>query len=219
MLFRTLSEYSILLPILAGIIIFKKANTLYRLLLFFLIYGFITDLIVGNERISYQTRFMIFQFYPLIETIVLLWFMLKINLDSKLEKACKLMIIVLPLFWIYCHAVSYDNTEGFKRMHSVYNSTYTLTISIFAGFALLKLSEKNSNLGSLPLFWFLLTIFINCFCNFFIKNLMDASFLKKVWYLTNIINILCYITLAIGYFLIRRYEEKPLILKNSSDFS
>ncbi len=39
---------------------------------------------------------------------------------------------------------------------------------------------------------------------------MDASFLKKVWYLTNIINVVCYMIMTVGYILLRKPREKAI---------
>jgi hypothetical protein len=206
MYLRALSQYAILLPICFGFIVFSKAGYPYRLFLFLLVYGFVSDVLVGWQEVDMQVRFFIFNFYSLIETAVILIFISALNITESLTRIARWLLLILLAAWLVLHYRLF--AAGELKFSAVYESIYTLCISLLSVFALLKMSEKSENIISAPSFWFLIAFFINCFCIFFIKNFMEAALMRKLLYITNILNVINYLILSAGYLLLRKTPEK-----------
>lgn len=183
---------------------------MHRLFLFFLIYGFLTDFVVGNIGISLHLRFIMFNVYSLVESLFFLWVIIYLRLGPMITKVARIVFILLPFLWIYSHQnilKPYDE----NAYRGIYDGVYTAIIAVLSGFGLLKFSERNNALHQTPDFWFLVVIFFNCFCVFFIKNLLEASFIEKIWFVPNIINITSYLLLSIGYLLLKNNKTESRI--------
>jgi hypothetical protein len=193
-LINIIATFTLLIPISAGISKYKYADFKCRLFLFFLVYGFITDLIVWLLLDSARgVSYFFFNFYNLVESLFLFWYIMVTNESTTIKKICRILLILAIPAWL----ISYlENTE--KHM-ATFSTAYDILLTFLIGYALLKMGEKAVVLTKEPTFWFFLGIFIYCFCTFFISSLMETELRQKIWFIHNIINFVSYLILAKGF--------------------
>lgn len=190
-----ISTYACLLPIIAGIKVFKKAGIEFRLLFFLLVYGFVTDFFVGYLYKSGDinlSRFF-FNVYSPIEAVFISLFFLKVGYSKIIRQIASYGIFIWPLVWLFLDM----DFKTFKWVDTPYNgifvSAYEIVLASLSAACILHLTTTNESLFKLPLFWFLLGIFIYCFCTFFVNALVQTNVMNDIWFLHNIINIITYL--------------------------
>jgi hypothetical protein len=198
MILRYVSLYWTFIPIITGLVVFRKLDNPTRVILFLLIYGLISDMIVGNENIDKSLRFFLFNLYGLVEALSLSWYLIHLSKSRFLSRFGKALWIILPLFWIYSHRQLFIDPSVLK-FSAVFEPTYLMLLSILSGYLLIKIAETNYDLFSNGLFLLIFAIFINCFCIFFIKTLMETSFIRKIWYFQSLLNMLVYSMVSLAF--------------------
>jgi hypothetical protein len=87
-----ISTFAILLPIVTGIVNYKKAENVFRLFLCFLLYGFLTDLLSGVIQAPRLITFAIFKSYSLAEALFIFWFLFKVSGSKIIQKMSMILL-------------------------------------------------------------------------------------------------------------------------------
>ena len=66
---------------------------------------------------------------------------------------------------------------------------YYMVLSFLSGIVLLNMIEKEEPYRK-PDFWFVLAVFVNCFCAFFIASFIRDEMVQKVWFIYNITSLI-----------------------------
>ncbi|WP_020531939.1 hypothetical protein [Flexithrix dorotheae] len=112
--FAVISTFSILLPIILNLWVFKKASINIRLFLFFLVFGFFTDAL-GWYQYEYQNESNIlnlvsqflYQAYPLFEVLFFFVFLWSLSIKRRLKKTLLFFAIsILPCWLVYNYLIS-----------------------------------------------------------------------------------------------------------------
>ncbi len=187
---RILATFTTLIPIGAGLLRYKTAGKIFRLFLYFLIFGFLTDLLVWQlMEVSRNASFYLFIFFPLAEALFLLWFIKVTNASPIISKICNILFIFMIPFWLCDHFVFNTGEE----LNAVFDTSYEIIISILSAYSLLKLAETETELKKMPIFWFQLGIFIYCFTTFFLSGFLGTSIMQSIWFIHNLINLIVYL--------------------------
>ena len=208
---RLLLIFTILIPIVIGVIHYKTADNDSRLFLFFLIIGFFTDLTMRllNNVESHRHLVLIYNVYSLIEALFFFWYIRK-KTESKLLRsfANAFLYTTLP-FWIFCHTVYSLLLSEKISQSALFDITYEILAAFLAGFALLQLTERSDGITRTPVFWFTMGIFFYCFCTFFIMGYLQTWMAIKIWFMNNIINLISYSFFTMGFWQLR-HEKKAV---------
>ncbi|PLX07675.1 MAG: hypothetical protein C0596_09575 [Marinilabiliales bacterium] len=154
----------------------------------------------GNQNIIVANVFTIVEF-----TLVSLFFVEILKLKKK--RAYVTLICFLSLFFIF--GVFISNNDLHTNLSSTVISIIFISLSVIY-FSKLMREQKIDNLLSYQNFWFNTgilvyfsgSIFIMIFSNYFFTLSIDAQ--KILWLLHSIINLICYVIFAIGF-----YKCKP----------
>ena len=196
-----ISTYSGLIPLIAGIIVFKRVGISFRLLLFLLLYGFLTDSFVGYLYNAGEINFsrFLFNIYSPVEAVFFSLFFYKTDCFKIIRQIAFSGIFIWPLIWFFLDI-------DLKTLHWVdtpYNGTfvsaYEIVIASLSTACILHLTTTGEILFKSPLFWSFLGIFIYCFCTFFINALVQTNVMNEIWFLHNIINIITCLIFIIAF--------------------
>jgi hypothetical protein len=200
---KIIATLTTLIPISAGILRYKTAGKNFRLFLFYLCYGFLTDVLVWQlVDVSYKASFYMFIFFPLAEALFLLWFIKATNASPLISKICNILFALMIPFW-FCEHFVFNSGE---HLNAVFDTAYEIIISILSAYSLLKIGETQANLSGLPLFWFQLGVFIYSFTTFFLSGFLGTELLQRIWFMNNLINLLVYLLFTKAFLSIK--EEK-----------
>lgn len=207
--FKIIGTLSAIIPIALGVFSFKASKGKYRLFLFFLIFGLLTDLGVWLLYKPFKNlSYFLFVTYPLVEALFLVWFVFRILNKSHVKRFFILIVCCTITLWIVCHFI----INKYFEFNGIFDTYYSIVVSFISGYALLNLSENNASIIRLPEFWFLLGVFVYCFCTFFVSSLLGTEILQKIWYINNLINVVSYLLFSLWYyFLSTTYLEKRVL--------
>ena len=103
---RILATFTTLIPICAGLIRYKTVGKNFRLFLYFLVYGFLTDVLVWQLMdVSRDASFYLFILFPLAEALFLLWFIKATNTSPVITKICNILMVLMIPFWFCVHFI------------------------------------------------------------------------------------------------------------------
>src|SRR5690349_20016913 len=123
---KILATFTTLLPICVGLIKFKTAGKIYRLFLIYLIYGFLTDLLVWQlVDVSRETSFFLFILFPLVEALFMIWFIKATNESPVLIRICNVLILIMIPFWLCAHYL-YNHSE---QLSALFDSSYEIVVA------------------------------------------------------------------------------------------
>jgi hypothetical protein len=196
-----ISTYAGLLPVLAGLIVFKKAGFKHRLLIVFLLYGFLTDLLVmiTKDHQMMMLSITIFFLYILAEPMFFCWFISKSCDFQPVSKTAIILVLILPLPWVFS---LFDFTRlTWKEDPSAapFGAFFKMIVTILASYAILRLTRKDEKLSAIPDFWFLFAMFFYCICTFFMFLFIQNPYMPQFWFLHNILNIMTYFIYSFGF--------------------
>jgi hypothetical protein len=180
---QLISTFSVLFPLVVGLVYLEKIGSVFRYFIGFLIVGFVVDLagwifyLTENGDGNHVVRYA----YNLFEPIFLIWFLGQFSLNSKLKFLLKnAWIVVLPLWLI---------SVFFNEFFPVYKTITQIIIAFTSCFFILKVVENDSNLIRNISFWVLFGIFFYNFCTFFFMSFLNTTLGLNLWYLHNVINV------------------------------
>ncbi len=149
--FTVISSGSILLPVVAGIYSTTYLQRLnYRALVFFFIYGFITEVIANILSISGSNNLLFYNIYALVEGVF--WIiMIDVWLNHKYTLFLRLLAITYSLIWAYLFII----THSIFAYSNIAMVTECIILIPLSCLFLLSLSKTaNSALMEIPEFWF-----------------------------------------------------------------
>jgi hypothetical protein len=186
------STFSVVFPLLLGLLKFKHLDFRSKFFILFLLVGFVIDLLgwyfytSRNEVANLNTR----NAYELFESIFLFWLIGNTS-DNRIVRSIFLWgIFVLIPFWAFrfldLNAISF------------YKTTIQLLLAIGSCVVLLKLVETREQAAKSIIFWLLLGVFFYCFSTFFIMGI-QVSKLARIWYAHSLMNIFTNLIYFIGF--------------------
>jgi hypothetical protein len=199
---KFISTYAGALPVIAGLIVFKKAGFNYRVFIFFLLYGFITDLAVGyfyRAGMLFESR-SAFYIYGLAEPLFLFWFVSRISENIPVIEAAYVIMLLIPFAWAFAY-INFNIIE-WKIVPSggLFTTVYEMILSVLTAWSILQLTQKTESLNGSPAFWFLTGIFFVCLCTFLVLSFLEKKDIRdKFWWVENVANIISYFFYCYGF--------------------
>jgi len=167
-----LSFLSVLLPLFAGIIHFKKLTPPYRVFIFFLVFGLLCDVVNFSLAKSYMNNVWVMNIFMLAEFAVYTYISLAISQASPVKHIEKIVIPAFLGVWIYLILIRGSITE----FNNSLNLAECSWLILLAGGGLVKVSEDVSiPIYKNPVFLFLAATFI-----YFAGNLIVFSLANQV---------------------------------------
>ena len=196
-----ISTYASLIPLVAGLSVFKRAGNNLRLLFLFVGVGFLTDIAVWLLMRDFGLLAkLLFEGYSLIEALFLLLILRRLSLSHNISRLIKIFFFPFILFWVFSEFTFFPFGLATPSHNTIFVIVYEIPISFLSGFLLLTYIEKNKRPFELPDFWVICGIFFYCFTSFFITAFMETSLLKSVWWVHNMINIITYLIYTYGFY-------------------
>jgi hypothetical protein len=187
------SVASDLLPVVAGIITYRKHSFILRVLLFFLILAALNDgASVYLSRMN-QSCTVIGNFYSLLELLV--YSVLFLSIIFKQQKTV-LLLVTGVIFCLY-FVVTSVYSGGFQQVNTIFNVSECVLVLVIAGLLLLKISsDTDFVLYKNPLFWigvgmtiyFSLSLLTFVIVDIEIKN--KTTILVSLWGIHSVVNII-----------------------------
>lgn len=201
---RGILGLSIFIPLILGIIEFKKTDKTSRLFVFFIAVGAIVDLVMWGLIFFEKTRYvlLIFNCYSLVEALFFFWFLWNTAPSDSIRKISKFLMYFTIPFWIVSILIFPQLTKEISGS-AAFATTYYIITSFLAGFALLQIVENEKSAFSTSSFWFTLGIFFCSFCTFYITAFLQTFLSQQVWFINNIFNIISYIFYSLGFWCIK----------------
>ncbi len=209
-LIARISQFSNLLPLIAS---FEKnaVNWLYQPVRFFVITSIIAEVLNRYSAEIFKTNILVFNFYWLMEFIVVVWFF------KRLFKQPKLLYVQLAGLVLYL---------GFQLTVDHYNTLIspfrTITLVsilplIILGFFQLMRAQIEAKLSKNPLFWVLLSFsvfFIGNIFNYIFSDYLNKNYndlFQLTWIVHNIFDVVKNLMIAYAFLLNARTELKTNI--------
>jgi len=200
---QIISIWGVVIPLVIGLLNFRKGEFQFRLFVFFLLAGFCTDITMYFVLVSSYSYYLgdILYCYSLIEACIFFWVCYH-NASQKLLKRISLVLLIsTPFLWLLlliARSGLQNITPG-----QVFDPFYETCVAFLAGLIILQIVEQDYAIGRNPLFWILMGMFFYCFCTFFIMGFLNTLLSLKIWFLNNIINLITFVFYSIGLWKLR----------------
>jgi hypothetical protein len=191
-----------LLPIFFGLLIYKRAKLHYKYFILFLIYGFLTDALVGilfNFNYSVSISKILFALYPLVESVFLFWFFRCEISNSVIKKLATFSTIIIIPYYLITLLIAGTHLDLLY-----FNTVYNILVACFSGYVLIKSAEKHYNVTNEPIVWISLGIGLYSFGTFFIYSIFDLEVRKKIWFIHNLVSILTCLFISVGFIILMK---------------
>lgn len=212
----SLSEYSILLPVITGAIYFKHQDINAKIMLLLVVFALIPQLASSILEVTTykKIRLLLMNPYTIIDATI--WNILFYKNIKSIKIRVAIIIVTLMQFFYWTYLVA---TDGFQK--KLFHELICLTsiVQVIWIVVLLYSRYKTEQILALEkqsLFWFCLGLFIYAPCTYFLFAFYDisrADEFKFLWTIHSILNALMYIVFTIGFFVNSiKYVQKPLFL-------
>lgn len=200
---REISTLAILVPLIISARYFIVTGIHIRLFFIFLLLGFLTDLLgwyvsYSPEEINYLLLASLI--YSYCEAVFFVWLVTDYSPSNTIKKL-RIMILTGIAIWIGFTIFNGSSVQGNISYSALFDTSYQIAISFLAGFALLKMAEKEDQIVAVPMFWILCGVFFYCFSTFFIfiiKSRLNQDLANRLWPVHNLVNIFTYLLYSIG---------------------
>lgn len=205
-LLNTLSVYSVLLPLLTGLLLWKFQDANARIMVILLAFASVSQVIGSHSK---DHKFIIYNSYIVVD--VIFWSILLFKNTSA--KSARMLITVLCFsFLVYASYTFYINGISKKFLpYLVCCDNIIQVICVLIYFFEKYYNEKFTRLMDDSMFWFCIGIFFYAPCTYFL--FVYRSFYPKNYQLSmfhNILNTLLYLIITVG-FLVRVKKVKTLL--------
>lgn len=204
-LFGYISTYSGLFPIAAGVLFGWKKP--FRFIILFLIYGLLTDQVVGYLE-SGSLAFYIQNLYSIVDALFLLWFVLQNPVFLQYQKWFRPISIILIIFWFFAYDIWHPEHDEIPPLAAIFEISYEILLSSISAFALIKISEFRERSKTVGHIWFLSGIFLYNFTSFFPMAFMRSEFIKYIWIIPIISNVVSMILYTLGFLQLKPSKSK-----------
>lgn len=210
--FSVAGTFAALIPLLIGLIGFKYFDKQSKFFYFFIVFNFINDLsgyliytYVTNQKDWFNIQD---AFYILIESCLCLLFLAATyTKTNKLYKPILWGVILLTILWIQQFIIN----ENKFNQSILFDSVRSLMISILSAYGLLLWVEKGEAVKTMHPFWFLAGLFFYFFCGTFLFLFFESAITKVIKPANSIINILAYLSFAIGFLSLNRSVRRTQV--------
>lgn len=179
-------------------------------------YGLLTDIVVmmfvfGKlPFLTTKDAVFIHNLYGLIDAIVLCTIIL-LFLNLKRSRIVGVsMSLFFGLFWYLSFFSSVHMNNSARSLNAIFDTVSELAIAAASAYTLLQLTKPGhkSPLWALVI---LSSIFFYNFCSFFVAAFIDSDFIKDIWFLNSILNILTMLGYSLGFWLAFKWHKKHAV--------
>lgn len=203
-LLSTISTYLTLLPVLLGVLLFRYTDKGDRLILIYLFAGFLIDFSVMMLKDTHrQVAWIIFNSYSLLEPFFLIVYFYLIAPKPWIKKTCYWFLWALVPLWLFFHIEILSDVTVVGKLSGGFAAGYQVIFAFLSAYTLLLFTQEREDMIRAPKFWFVVSIFLCCFCTFFLSSFLESEYRKKIWIVYTFINMLSYLISAYGFSLTR----------------
>lgn len=206
-----ISAYSILVPIVVGLLYFRQFDQNARIMFFLILLAGVPQLAYAffPGKNYYSFNLVLQNFYSLADPLI--WSVLFfINIKNKrLRQAVALIPVAQVSLWFYLLATKNIQTALFTEMICLTSVIQVLWIAVF--FYEQYSSYDISRIESKPLFWFCLGVLIYAPTSYFLfvfYNQIHTSPSKyhSLWDIHSVVNTLMYCVISVGFWVNKKNE-------------
>jgi hypothetical protein len=201
----TISSYSGLLPLVAGVFFWRYRK--FRPFLMFLIVGIANDLVISFTTDNAIANFSM-SVYSLFDILFLLWFSTRIYSIFSPWKVVVALLIFLIWFGTYN---MFEPWQTDFSLNSRYFDPILLTVvALTAAMGLIKIIESPHKTEWQMYFGFYVGIFIYNFSVFFTHAFIGDAIAKELWYINAIFNIIAMLIYTWAFLRLRHVEKNTI---------
>lgn len=208
--------YFSLLPIIAGLIRYRRLDSAFQFLLFTVIYAFLTDRLIYYFQHSLELARTIYRAWKMVEVLFLLYF-LYLTVDYKgLKRVITFLLYTIVPIFILVHFNPLITFAPPSSDNKWFEMIVKLLISFLYAYQLLRWTEAKSNLLQYPLFWAFAAMFYDQFSSFFVHLLISLNAHMEVWFISNVNVILTLIGITVAFWKVKRKinnEERGSVIQ------
>lgn len=157
--------------------------------------------------VTLSDAIIIHNLYGLVDVILLL-FVIQFFLELKRRAIIQIgVFLVFFVFWYLSYFIFVELNSSSRSLSAVFDTVSELCIAVAAAYALLQLT-KPGHKSPLWILVILSSIFFYNFCSFFVAAFIDSNFIKDIWFLNSILNILTMLGYSLGFWLAYRSRMK-----------
>lgn len=195
-----------LLPIFFGMLVYRSLGNRYKYFLVFLIYGFLTDALVGllySFKFSIFISKILFVIYPLVESVFVFWFFRHEISDLFIKKLATISMVVMFPYYSITLIIA-----GTQLDLLYFNTVYNILIAFFSGYVLIQAAEKYDDITKEPIVWISLGIVLYSLGTFFIYSIFDLEVRKKIWFIHNLVSMITSLLISYAFIALRKAPYK-----------
>jgi hypothetical protein len=196
-----ISTYSALIPILVGFFFYKNQNVISKFW-YFLVYGLLTDLLVGYFKYTFTGLF-IYNLYSLLEIVFLFLFFYAISESRMIKKVLIGLVACTVVSWFLSYVILHNAFQEVSALSPYYDRISYMIVAVISAFLLLKMTESGKQ-SSPAMIWLLIGVFFYHFCSSFIMSLVGNIFTSRVWFMNNLFNVLTMLIYTKAFYNARR---------------
>ena len=198
------SALSVILPLTAGLLFFKKLPNLAKAFLLLLLWAGVVDTICVFVESS-KTNILL-NIYRLTEVIFFTWFLIKVLDAQVFQKKQNKIYAAIILLYAITHFLILKNYK-LLELNSYFDQICFMALSFLSAYVILKTIETAYGSVIKKYFLFVSGIFIYVFCtNLLFSFITNDEFRDKLWIIHNAFNIFCSIIYAIAFITFRKKE-------------
>ncbi|MCD6163316.1 MAG: hypothetical protein J7K40_13025 [candidate division Zixibacteria bacterium] len=204
-----LSIFSIFIPLIAGLIGFRKYTLDFKLLtiLFLIITG--VGIYSYSQAIRGQNNIWLYHFYDPIEYSL---FIAAFSFWQKKLVVKKIMLYSIPVFVIFC-IINIILTDDINNYNFFTSSISRIIFIIISAYTLLDIFKSDKGeLLKIPEFWIAIALFMcssNTLVYFVFNKIIVAQVMVTFWVINLVIDLIANQIYAIGF--ICRYRQQKYI--------
>lgn len=210
-LLSTISTYLTLLPVFMGLVFLRFTDKGDKLILIYLFSGFLIDFSVMMLKDTHrQTAWIIFNSYSLLEPFFLSVYFFIIAPKPWIKKISFWFLWTLVPVWLFFHVEVLSDVTVVGKLSGGFAAGYQVIFAFLSAYTLLLFTQEKEDMIRAPKFWFVVSLFLCCFCTFFLSSFLETEYRKKIWVVYTFINMLSYLISAYGFSLSRHRANQPM---------
>lgn len=199
-----ISAYSILIPIVVGLLYFRQFDKNAMIMFLLILLAGIPQLfsaVLHDPRYD-AFRIALYNVYSLADPLVWALLFFRNIRNEKLKKLVAAIPVVQISLWVYLLIARGIQTSLFIEMICLTSVIQVLWIAVF--FYEQYSSNDVSRIETKPLFWFCLGVLIYAPTSYFLFVFYEQR--DSIWIIHSVVNILMYCVISVGFWVNKKNE-------------
>ncbi len=181
-----------ILPVLSGIFYFQRLSPAFKILLVYLSCSMLSNLVALFFASNGQNNYIVFHFYTLIETLLLLWIFSRWQSAPLMRRLLLSGAFLFGILWV----ISKITLENFQEMDFFTSSVGHMILAFASVYTIIHLAhETKEKLLWESIFWVSIAVLFYTGGTIFIYSI-SRQVIHEVWFIQNIVVTIYYLVIS-----------------------